>query len=574
MRTEFDRGEPRYPWKARPRVNHFTSRRRLSNRTFTLSTVVALCACAACSTEDAAAVDDAADAASAHDGSASALDASTGPRRDGSAPDDAAATDAPIADVASPLDGKATDGASPLDAAGDTAGDAAGDASTCKTRVTYGKAWIAPAGHGDAFDDTADNVTWDGTCTDDGVNSYALLSNGWKPYFQGQSACVLALDHTGCSGAPAHCTTRIAYGPTWSAPANHPAHHDDVADRVLWGGRCVADNGSVFAPLSNEWQPHFSGLNGCEISLEYQECGGLYANPVMTAGCADPGVLRDGTRYIMACTSGNATNAFGLHESTDLVHWTSAGSIFPSANKPTWAQGDFWAPEVHRVGAGYVAYFTARHTDGKLSIGAATSATSTGPFTDIGAPLLHDSQMGLIDATEYEAPSGQRYVLWKEDGNAVGKPTPIHIQLLAADGKSVTGAVSTLITNDQPWEGGVVEGPWLVDHGGMYYLFYSGNSYANQTYALGVARATSPLGPYTKGAGPIVVTNATWVGPGHGSLIDTPAGDSYMVYHAWAAGHVNGPGDARLALVDRVIWNAAGWPVVPAAPSAVSLPMP
>jgi len=30
-----------------------------------------------------------------------------------------------------------------------------------------------------------------------------------------------------------------------------------------------------------------------------------------------------------------------------------------------------------------------------------------------------------------------------------------------------------------PWEGGVVEGPWIVQHAGTYFLFYSGASYAD-----------------------------------------------------------------------------------------------
>ena len=31
-----------------------------------------------------------------------------------------------------------------------------------------------------------------------GANSYAVLSNGWKPYFAGHNACIMAFDHTGC----------------------------------------------------------------------------------------------------------------------------------------------------------------------------------------------------------------------------------------------------------------------------------------------------------------------------------------------------------------------------------------
>jgi len=113
-----------------------------------------------------------------------------------------------------------------------------------------------------------------------------------------------------------------------------------------------------------------------------------------------------------------------------------------------------------------------------------------------------------------------------------------------------------------------------VAHGGAYWLFYSGNSYANASYAVGVARASSPLGPYTKAAAPIVTSAGPWVGPGHCSVVDAPGGETVMLYHAWASGHVNGAGDARLMLVDRVAWGADGWPTLPSAPSVATQPLP
>lgn len=70
---------------------------------------------------------------------------------------------------------------------------------------------------------------------------------------------------------------------------------------------------------------------------------------------------------------------------------------------------------------------------------------------------------------------------------------------------------------------------------------YSGNSYANASYALGVAR------------------NSVVVGPG---------GDLYAVYQAWNAAH-----DARYPLVDQITW-VDGWPALPGAPSVKSRPAP
>lgn len=435
----------------------------------------------------------------------------------------------------------------------------------CRTRVSYGEAWMHPADHVESFDDTDGLVTWDGVCHDDGANSYAVLSNGWRPYFSGRGRCSVDLDATECAGVTAACSTRFTYGSAWVHGSGHPSQFDDTGDLADWDGVCHADGSRSFAVLSNGWRPYFSGA-ACDVSVRHTQCATRYSNPVIGGDCPDPGVLRDGDAYYLVCTSGNAASAFPIWRSRDLSRWTSVGHVFPSGRRPSWAASDFWAPEIHRVGSRYVAYFTARRAGGQLCVGAASASSPLGPFTDLGRPLLYDASMGLIDATVYEHSDGALYIYWKEDGNAVGRATPIHGQRLAADGLSVTGSAPSLISNDLAWEGNLVEGPWVVSHGGSVYLFYSANAYYDGRYAVGVARSSSPLGPFTKRGAPILASGVGFVGPGHGSVIEGPSGDDVLVYHAWRAGFVNGRGDGREVLVDRVAWSA-GWPTIPGAPS-------
>lgn len=477
------------------------------------------------------------------------------------------------------MSGKGAAGSSgaPVGGAGGTgksgSGGGGGASPPCTTRISYGNAWIHPASHPEMFDVAPGSVTWDGHCTADGANSYATLSNGWKPYFAGHGDCVMAFDEDACPGAATGCSTRVTYGAAWKNPPAHPADFDVVSGRVFSDAVCHPSGGDSFVDLSNGWQPNFTGTSGCEVSFGYFQCGGLYQNAIVAEGCADPGVLRDGKQYVMACTGGDGGGAYVLRTSSDLVSWKKAGHIFPSGTEPVWAKGSFWAPEVHRIGTHYVAYFSALHTSGRLAIGAATATTALGPFKDIGKPLVLDPSMGMIDAHAFEDSNGTPHLVWKEDGNAVGAPTPIYGQTLSADGTSLVGGRVTLISNDLPWEGPLVEGPFVVHNGGFYYLFYSANAYYNATYAVGVARSASPLGPYQKKGPPIVTTDGAWVGPGHCSVVDGPSGDTYMVYHGWEPGKVNGPGDQRLGLLDAIVWGG-GWPSVPAAPSRRSRPMP
>jgi arabinan endo-1,5-alpha-L-arabinosidase len=76
-----------------------------------------------------------------------------------------------------------------------------------------------------------------------------------------------------------------------------------------------------------------------------------------------------------------------------------------------------------------------------------------------------------------------------------------------------------------------------------------------------VARATSPLGPFTKKGAPILKNDAAWVGPGHGSVV-VAHGDDFFFHHAWPT---NGAGvrnasAGRYDLVDRITYTS-GWPV-------------
>ncbi len=128
----------------------------------------------------------------------------------------------------------------------------------------------------------------------------------------------------------------------------------------------------------------------------------------------------------------------------------------------------------------------------------------------------------------------------------------------------LSGARTLLLENDnRTWEGGLVEGPWITKIGSYYYLFYSANRYDTPEYAIGVARATNVLGPYTKSpSNPLLSSNAHWSGPGHCSVLgvqNSATGPFFLIYHAWQAGRVGG-GYPRLLLMDSFAIGDDGWP--------------
>ncbi len=293
----------------------------------------------------------------------------------------------------------------------------------------------------------------------------------------------------------------------------------------------------------------------------------MYTNPVFAKDCPDPGVIRVDTNpitFYMVCTGGR----FPFRKSFDLSTWEGTFiALLPSNGVAPWANNGSrnWAPELHGGAGQFLAYYTASNKADKLSIGVLSAPAIGGPWKDLGRTLVEDDQnIGVIDAHQFQDDDGKRYLFWKRDSNQIGQKVSMYVQELSADGLSfAAGSSRTLIANNNPasWEGGVIEAPWVYKRGGYYYLFYSGNVFDSR-YRTGVARAQKLLGPYIKKGDPILVNSATWVGPGHGSVIGTRGGD-YFVYHAWrnAGDGTHDAAKGRNVLLDRIEW-VNDWPVI------------
>lgn len=283
-------------------------------------------------------------------------------------------------------------------------------------------------------------------------------------------------------------------------------------------------------------------------------------NPIIPGDHPDPTIIRFGNAYWTASTSGDWAPEFPLYRSADLHRWTAAGAIFPQP--PAWASGSFWAPELVNDRGRILVYYVGRKRAGPLCVAVATAGSPAGPYTDHG-PLVCQSD-GSIDPAMARDEHGWPFLIWKEDGNSIGKPTLIWAQPLADDLIHLTGTPTELIANDpSTWEGRVVEAPFIMRHGGHFYLFYAGNACCGAAcrYAEGVARADHLLGPWTKDpANPIIRPNANWKCPGHGTAVETPSGQDYFIYHAYpAAGTVY---VGRESVLDRITWSKDGWPTI------------
>lgn len=310
----------------------------------------------------------------------------------------------------------------------------------------------------------------------------------------------------------------------------------------------------------------------CSWASASAQGGATYTNPVIAGDFPDPTVIRVGQDYWAMTTTGTWAPHFPVLHSRDLVNWRVAGYVF--RQRPAWARGDFWAPELVHDRGRFFAFYTARRDEGPrktgtLCVAVATAPAPEGPYTDHGPLVCQISELknvGSIDAFFVRDETDAPYLVWKADGNDAEPdvPTSVFAQRLSEDGTKLLGKRKEILRNSAAWERHVTEGSYILRRGGWFYHFYSGNACCGRgcDYALGVARSRKLLGPWEKSpCNPIVDDNDDWQCPGHGSIVSTPDGRDFLLYHSYR----KRPGTfnvGREALLDEVKWGADGWPTI------------
>jgi arabinan endo-1,5-alpha-L-arabinosidase len=306
------------------------------------------------------------------------------------------------------------------------------------------------------------------------------------------------------------------------------------------------------------------------------------------AGTHDPSIAKEGkTWYVFATGKAPDGGQFAVRCSEDLTHWRLCGHVF--AALPDWVKErspgtkDLWAPDVSFVGGEYRLYYSyslfGKNTSG---IGLAVSKTldPTSPkygWADQGLVLESkvEDNFNAIDPNFIEDGKGGAWLAFGSfwDGikmrrlDASGKlstrDTQVYSLARRAKPEDAAPAPPNLPAN---WE--AMEAPFIVRHGGYFYLFTSWDLCCRglkSTYRTMVGRSKSVTGPYVDQTGKpllegggteVLVKNARWLGPGGESvLLDAKAGD-LMVFHAYDA--VTGKPSMQLS---RMAW-VDGWPKV------------
>lgn len=304
------------------------------------------------------------------------------------------------------------------------------------------------------------------------------------------------------------------------------------------------------------------------------------ANPILPGFHADPEILyshRDGRYYIYSTTDGVpgwGGSYYTCFSSPDLVHWTPEGTVLDLAtDQVKWADGNCWAPAIEeKVIDGkyrYFLYFSGNPVaGGGKQIGVAIADNPTGPFVDLGHPIITETPTGKgqqIDVDVFTDPvSGKSYLYWGNGYMAGAELTP--------DMTSIVDSTITVMTPKggslKTWE--YREAPYVFFDRGTYYFMWSVDDTGSPNYHVAYGTSDSPLGQIKIAKNPVILSQdpAKGIyGPAHNSVVRTPAtGDWRIVYHRINENYLNdSPGTHREVCIDRMTINPDGTiaPVVP-----------
>lgn len=248
---------------------------------------------------------------------------------------------------------------------------------------------------------------------------------------------------------------------------------------------------------------------------------------------ADPTIIIDNdSTYYLYGTGSNSDLGFYVYQSHDMLSWEGPiGRLngFCLTSATSFGTTGFWAPQVLKRGNTYYMIYTANE-----QIAIAKADSPTGPFVQESKKPI-DISGKAIDPFVFFDNDGKAYLyhVRLQEGNRI---------FVAEMTDDLTGireeTAKECIHATELWENtanaswSVTEGPTVLRIGDTYYMFYSANDFRNIDYAVCMATATSPYGPWTKSQHSVINrANTGYYGTGHGDIFLDSDGKWKYVFH-------------------------------------------
>lgn len=332
-----------------------------------------------------------------------------------------------------------------------------------------------------------------------------------------------------------------------------------------------ATKAMVSEPIYSDAQTITSDVTTVSKSTSNNPILGFDENNDMMYG-GDPTALVDGdTVYIYVGHDISSSDSYVMSEwvcysSKNMTDWTYEGPVM-SATDISWRNDNTsaWASQAVKYNDKYYLYYCTwdKTSNGKQSIGVAVSDSPTGPFKDIGQPLVKGTftepetnawddidPTVLIDTDENGIE--HRYLAWGNSRFYICELNEdmISIKDLDDDGEIVMHLdvkerkIKSLGSNV------FTEAPWLYKRDGKYYLFFAMNWREEMAYAM----ADDPMGrwDFKQTIMPPTATSNT----NHPAVIDFN-GKTYFIYHNGML--PNGSGYRRSVCIQELEFDENGY---------------
>jgi len=311
----------------------------------------------------------------------------------------------------------------------------------------------------------------------------------------------------------------------------------------------------------------------------------------------DPAAIRCGDAWYLFTTG----FGIGILTSEDLTSWEPSGRVFDTP--PQWAletipgyNGHTWAPDIYfHEGTYYLYYSCSSFGKNTSAIGVATNRTLDPTSEDyhwedhgcVVRSIAGRDNWNAIDPNVVMDTDGTGWLsfgsfwsgikLVKLDPTLTRVAEPQEWYPLCrrpegtADDTSQTDDAIQADPRGKDFDpgNGAVEAPFIIRHGGLYYLFVSYDLCCRgpkSTYKVVVGRAERITGPYVdaagiplmQGGGTLVASaNERYPGAGHCAILSVQGGEK-MLLHAYD----REDGYNAHLLVRDVHWNRDGWPSI------------
>ena len=312
------------------------------------------------------------------------------------------------------------------------------------------------------------------------------------------------------------------------------------------------------------------------LALLGMNAAAQHNNPILPELHADPDIIADGGRYYIYSTTDGAPgwggSCFTCYSSKDLKKRQYEGIILDVLKDTRWARnkGNAWAPAIEKKNGKFYFYFSADQGERK-AIGVAVSDSPTGPFTDLGHPIVDKRPEGQkngqqIDVDVFTDDDGQSYLYW---GNGYMAGAKLNSDMTSID--------TTTIVRMTPRGGSLKdyqyrEAPYVFKRKGIYYFLWSVDDTGSPNYHVAYGTSTSPLGPIKVADEPVILQqrpDQKIYGTAHNSVLQIPGKDKwYIVYHRINPAYIDkkdGPGFHREVCIDPMTFDKDGriLPVTP-----------